>query len=46
MTDGAYTLAKRLPNWLRTAGVTTTTWAPSGLVASARSTSRFAAGTP
>ena len=30
MTDGAYTLSMRLPNWLRTAGVTTTTWAPAG----------------
>ena len=46
MTDGAYTLSRRLPNWLLTAGVTTTTWAPSGLVVSVRRISRFAAGTP
>src|ERR1700685_2722761 len=46
MTDGAYTLSRRLPNWLLTAGVTTTTWAPSGLVVPVRRISRFAAGNP
>src|ERR1700733_2442782 len=46
MTDGAYTLSRRLPNWLLTTGVTTTTWAPSGLVVAFRRISRFAAGTP
>ena len=46
MTDGAYSLSRRLPNWLLTAGVATTTPAPRGLAASARRTSSFAVGTP
>src|SRR5580693_4818852 len=46
MTDGAYTLSRRVPNWLLTAGVTTTTWAPSGLGVSDRRIIRFAAGIP
>jgi hypothetical protein len=46
ITSGAYTLARRPPNWLRTAAVAITTSEPSGSVAADRSTSRFPAVTP
>src|SRR2546421_10768879 len=46
MTDGAYSLSRRLPNWLLTAGVATITPAPRGLAAPVRSTSSRAVGTP
>src|SRR5437763_10549402 len=44
MTTGAYTLARRPPNRLRTAGVATTRSEPSGSADEGRSTSRFPGG--
>ena len=46
MTTGAYTLARRLPNWLRTAGVAITKSEPSGSADDGRSTRRFPGGIP
>ena len=44
MTTGAYTLARRPPNWLRTAGVASTRSEPSGSPDDGRNTRRFAGG--
>src|ERR1019366_6290399 len=46
ITDGAYSLSRRLPNWLLTAGVATTTSARSGSATAGPSASRLAAGIP
>src|ERR1700722_10072124 len=46
MTIGAYTPARRAPNWLRRAGVATTRLDPSGSDADVPSTSSLPAATP
>src|ERR1700722_16281337 len=46
MTTGAYTLARRAPNWLRRAGVATTRSDPSGSDADGPSASSLPAATP